>query len=129
VHFIINTVDIDVLGTNYILGNEQSSLKINYAGNKSANWYIKEFAGGYISEADKSSLKITRENGVVVITKKYFGFINSYPKVTYGDKISMSLKKEKLKTEKDKKAFDWEKFTNKILALGTSIALITLYSK
>jgi hypothetical protein len=41
----------------------------------------------------------------------------------------MSLKKEKLKTEKDKKAFDWEKFTNKILALGTSIALITLYSK
>jgi protein involved in polysaccharide export with SLBB domain len=129
VPFIINTVDIDVLGTNYILGNEQSSLKINYAGNKSANWYIKEFAGGYISEADKSSLKITRENGVVVITKKYFGFINSYPKVTYGDKISMSLKKEKLKTEKDKKAFDWEKFTNKILALGTSIALITLYSK
>ena len=129
VPFLINTVDIDVLGTKYILGKEQSILQINYAGNKSANWYIKEYAGGFIPEADKSSLKITRVNGSVVITKKYFGFINSYPKVSYGDKISMSLKKEKLKTEKESKSFDWEKFTNKILALGTSVALITLYTK
>jgi hypothetical protein len=36
---------------------------------------------------------------------------------------------EKPKDEKNGKPFDWEKFMNKILAVGTSIALITLYTK
>ena len=33
------------------------------------------------------------------------------------------------KSEKERKAFDWEKFTNKILAIGTTIGLIGLYTK
>ena len=129
VPFVVNTVSIDVLGTKYILGKDQSNLTINYNGHHNANWYIKKFAGGFIPEADKSSIKITRENGFVEPTKKFLKVFKIYPKVSYGDRISLSLKKQKPEDIKDKKAFDWEKFTNKILAIGTSIALIAISTK
>ena len=129
VPFILNTVKIDVLGTKYILPKDQTQLVVNFQGYKKANWYIKNYAGGFSPEADKSSIRITRENGTVIRTKQFLGLINRYPRVSYGDKISLSYKVEKPKDEKVGKSFDWEKFMNKILAVGTSIALITLYTK
>ena len=129
VPFILNTVKIDVLGTKYILPKDQSQLVVNFQGFRKANWYINNYAGGFSPEADKSSIRITRENGTVLRTKKFLGVINRYPSVSFGDKISLSYKVEKPKDEKNGKPFDWEKFMNKILAVGTSIALITLYMK
>jgi protein involved in polysaccharide export with SLBB domain len=129
VPFIINTVKIDVLGTKYILPKDQSQLVVNFQGFRKANWYINNYAGGFSPEADKSSIRITRENGTILRTKKFLGVINRYPSVSFGDKISLSYKVEKPKDEKNGKPFDWEKFMNKILAVGTSIALITLYTK
>jgi protein involved in polysaccharide export with SLBB domain len=129
VPFILNTVKIDVLGTKYILPKDQTQLVINFQGYKKANWYINKYAGGFSPEADKSSIRITRENGTVLRTKQFLGLVNRYPRVSYGDKISLSYKVEKLKDEKNSKPFDWEKFMNKILAVATSVALITLYTK
>lgn len=129
VPFILNTVKIDVLGTKYILPKDQTQLIINFHGHKKANWYINNYAGGFSPEADKSSIRITRENGTVLRTKQFLGLVNRYPRVSYGDKISLSYKVEKPKDEKNGKPFDWEKFMNKILAVATSVALITLYTK
>lgn len=129
VPFILNTVKIDVLGTKYILPKDQTQLVVNFQGHKKANWYINNYAGGFSPEADKSSIRITRENGTVIRTKQFLGLINRYPRVSYGDKISLSYKVEKPKDEKNGKPFDWEKFMNKILAVATSVALITLYTK
>lgn len=126
---IINTVFIDIVGTRYILGKDQSNLQVNFQGHKKANWYIRKFAAGFIKEADRSTLRVTRENGLVEITKKFLGIINVYPKVSYGDRISLNLKPQKERSENKGKPFDWEKFTNKILAIGTTIGLIGLYTK
>jgi protein involved in polysaccharide export with SLBB domain len=125
-----NTINIDVLGTNYILGKNQNNLKIIYRGKKSAAWYVRNFAGGFAENADKKSLRVVRENGLVSRTKKSFLFFNSYPKVSYGDVIRLKLKQEEeQKIEQESKPFDWDKFLTKVMSIATVFALITSATK
>jgi protein involved in polysaccharide export with SLBB domain len=125
---INNIISIENFGTNYLLAEGQKNITIVYQGNKSAIWYINKYAGGFVDHSNKKIIKVIRKNGLQESTRKWL-FFRSHPRIFSGDKLLVSYELEKAKEEKDKKAFDWEKFTNKILALGTSIALITLYSK
>ena len=125
---INNIISIENFGTNYLLAEGQKNITIVYQGNKSAIWYINKYAGGFVDHSNKKIIKVIRTNGLQESTRKWL-FFRSHPRIFSGDKLLVSYELEKAKEEKDKKAFDWEKFTNKILALGTSIALITVYSK
>jgi protein involved in polysaccharide export with SLBB domain len=128
VPFTINTIKIELAGTRFILQGNQTEINVNFNGARKANWYINNFAGGFSEEADHSSVRVIKGNGAIVSTKKWLGLINVYPRVNSGDKILISYKVEKPEKQNEK-PFDWEKFMNKILAVGTTIALITLYTK
>ncbi|MFL0206163.1 SLBB domain-containing protein [Aquirufa sp. 2-AUSEE-184A6] len=128
VPFTINTIKIELAGTRFLLQGNQAEINVNFSGARKANWYINNFAGGFSEEADRSSVRVIRGNGAIVSTKKWLGLINVYPRVNSGDKILLSYKVEKTKNQNEK-PFDWEKFMNKILAVATSVALITLYTK
>jgi protein involved in polysaccharide export with SLBB domain len=124
-----NVVRIQSAGTRYVLGANQPLLQVNYQGNRSAAWYIRNFAGGFNKRADKKTLKAIRDNGLVDRTKSFL-FIRNYPNVMYGDRIVMDLKEEKPKMEKKTvKEIDWDKAFTRILALGSTMAIILTVTK
>lgn len=126
---LYNTIEIVTNGTKYLLGTNQTLLQIVYQGNKSADWYIKNYAGGYAKKADKRSVHTIANNGITKRTKHFLFFFNTYPRVNQGDKIVLSLKEEKLAEKQDKKEFDWDKFLTRLLAIGTTWALIKTATK
>jgi protein involved in polysaccharide export with SLBB domain len=123
-----NLVKIETLGTKYILGSNQKLLQINFQGNRSAKWYINNYAGGFDKRADRMSVLVIRDNGIVSRTSRSFLFFKNYPNVTYGDRVLTALKP--IKPEKaEKKGLDWDKFMSKVLALGTTIAILLTATK
>jgi len=91
---------------------------------------VRNFAGGFTNEADKKSLRIVQENGMITKTNKILFFFHSYPKVNYGDVIILSLKPIKdEKLAENKKSFDWDKFLTKVISIATVFALITSATK
>lgn len=124
-----NVVRIQTLGTRYLLGANQTLLQVNYQGRRSAAWYVRTFAGGFAKRADKNSVKAIRENGLVERTKTIL-FFRDYPNVIYGDRIVMDLKDEKPRLEKKTvKEIDWDKAFTRILALGSTLAIILSVTK
>lgn len=117
-----NTVKIETSGTRYILGENQKSLQVNYQGNHSAAWYIRNYAGGFDKRADRFSVMVVRENGLIKKTSRFL-FFKNYPNVLYGDKIVTSLKPQKPE-RKEAKQVDWDKFMTKFLAFGSMLGLI-----
>lgn len=116
-----NIVKIETSGTRYILGANQKVLQVNYQGYHSAKWYIRNFAGGFDKRADRLSLLVVRENGIVKKTSRFL-FFKSFPKVTQGDRIVTAIKPPK--PEITKKEVDWDKFMTRILAFGSTLGLI-----
>lgn len=117
-----NIVRIETSGTRYILGENQKSLQVNYQGNHSAAWYIRNYAGGFDKQADRSSVLIVRENGLIKKTTRFL-FFKNYPNVLYGDKIVTSVKPPKPE-RKEAKQVDWDKFMTKVLAFGSMLGLV-----
>lgn len=124
-----NVVRIQTAGTRYLLAASQSLLQVSYQGSRSAKWYIQSFAGGFNERADKKTLKAIRSNGLIERTKSFL-FLRNYPKVMYGDRIVMDVKPPKPKKEtKTVKEVDWDKAFTRILALGTTIAILLTATK
>lgn len=117
-----NIVKIETSGTRYILGENQKSLQVNYQGNHSAAWYVRNYAGGFDKRADRSSVLVVRENGLIKKTTRFL-FFKNYPKVLYGDKIVTALKPPKPE-RKEAKQVDWDKFMTKVLAFGSMLGLV-----
>lgn len=117
-----NIVKIETSGTRYILGDNQRVLQVNYQGKHSAAWYVRNFAGGFDKRADRLSVQVVRENGIVIKTTRFL-FFKKYPKVTYGDRVVTTMKPPKPeKTET--KGVDWDKFMTRVLAFGSTLGLI-----
>jgi protein involved in polysaccharide export with SLBB domain len=117
-----NIVKIETSGTRYILGDNQRVLQVNYQGKHSAAWYVRNFAGGFDKRADRLSVQVVRENGIVNKTTRFL-FFKKYPKVTYGDRVVTTMKPPKPeKTET--KGVDWDKFMTRVLAFGSTLGLI-----
>lgn len=117
-----NIVRIETYGTRYILGENQKSLQVNYQGNHSAAWYIRNYAGGFVKRADRLSVLVVRDNGLIKKTRRFL-FFKNYPKVLYGDKIVTAMKPPKPE-RKEAKQVDWDKFMTKVLAFGSMLGLI-----
>jgi protein involved in polysaccharide export with SLBB domain len=125
---IKNTITIDISGTNYIITEGQKNITITYRENKSAIWYINNYASGFKDNKNKKIITVFSQNGIQRTTIKRF-LLRKHPKINPGDKILVSFEMGKLKNEISKKEFDWEKFMNKILAVTTSLSLVYLYTK
>jgi protein involved in polysaccharide export with SLBB domain len=99
---------------------------IIYQGNKSAKWYIKNFSGGFLKNADKKSVVVTLPNNQNIGTKRFLGF-NIYPKVLPGSTIRLNMDDEKQrKLLEPKEKVDLETTLSKTLATLTSILSVIL---
>lgn len=124
-----NTVQVETMGTNYILGKNQRFLQITYQGSISAAKYVRKYAGGFAKNADVKNIRVISVNGMVTSTK-HFLFIKKYPKVHPGDRIFIPMKPVVEKKERrESKPVDWDKFVSRALAIATTLALINAYAK
>ena len=123
-----NTVFIEAAGTNYLLAKGQRNLQITYQGQASASRYIKKYAGGFDEKADKNTVRVVRQNGMVESTRPGFIF-KKYPRVMAGDRIVVSFNNEEEKKKREVKPLDWDKLVSRILAVATTLALIQAYVK
>jgi protein involved in polysaccharide export with SLBB domain len=99
---------------------------IIYQGNKSAKWYIKNFSGGFLKNADKKSVVVTLPNNQNIGTKRFLGF-NIYPKVLPGSTIRLKMDDEKQrKLLEPKEKVDLESTLAKSLTTLTSILSVIL---
>jgi len=118
-----NTVSIESVGTR-IKQQGAGQLSIVFQGHKSAKWYVRNYAGGFVKEADRRSVTTTLKNGQVQATRPVFGFIKDYPTVEPGATISMNLKPPKPpKLEPDRK-MDWQAFWQTTLTSATAVLSI-----
>jgi hypothetical protein len=88
-----NTVMIQHQGTRLAeTPDSDGVINLVYQGPKSAGWYINNFAGGFLSEADKNSVTVTLKNGQMKGTSRTIFWIRKYPKVSSGSFISVKMK-------------------------------------
>jgi protein involved in polysaccharide export with SLBB domain len=121
-----NIVTIRPIGTRmYNAVDEQfarRSLNLTYQGQKSAKWYIQNYAGGFDENADKNTVTVTLKNGQVLSTRKFL-WIRKYPKVQSGSTIQIAMKPEKIPGES---GFDYDQFLTRTAQTTTSFLTILL---
>ena len=99
-----------------------------YANQRSAAWYIREYAGGFSRKADKKSVAVSYPDGSARGTKKVFFFFRKYPSVKPGAVVSLNEHEEKAKDAESKKV-NWDNIFSKILAVGTTMAVLITATK
>jgi hypothetical protein len=133
-----NTIGIRLLGTRQdelrksgVIMDAKSSTDVTsfiYRSKRSAKWYVRELAGGFAKKADRRSVSVSYPDGRIAGTKKFLLLFRDYPNVKPGAIVSLTLKEEKIK-DKDEKGADWDKIFTKILAVGTTMAVLITATK
>jgi len=133
-----NTVGIRIKGTRQAdlvragtLVKEQSLTEVvnfMYSNARSAKWYIREYAGGFSRKADRKTVAVAYPDGSAQGAKQVLWFFRIYPAVKPGATISLNEIEEKLKSGEDKK-FNWDNVFSKILAVGTTMAILITATK
>jgi len=99
-----------------------------YTNPRNAKWYIREYTGGFAKKADRNSVTVSYPDGSTRGAKKFLFFFRDYPSVKPGAIVSLTNKEEKIKNKDDKGA-DWDKIFTKILAVGTTMAVLITATK
>jgi len=124
-----NTVSIRQVATrfaNYSGEFNNGVLNLVYQGEKSARWYINNYAGGFDKRADKKSLTVILKNGQVKQTKSFLG-VNTYPQVETGSLVTLNLKPPKEKKERTKEKTSWgEVWSTTLTAVTTALTVFVL---
>ena len=123
-----NIVTIQTAGTNYLLAEGQTNLKVTFQGKASSKWYIRKFAGGFENRQDMKYIRVIRQNGMQEATSQGLIF-RRHPKVNSGDQIVLSYISQEEKAKREVKPLDWDKLSTKMLSLFTVLALIQAYVK
>lgn len=91
-----NTVMIHHQGTRLSeTSGSNGVLHLVYQGSKSAAWYIKNYAGGFLHNADRNSVTVTLKNGQMKGTGRTIFWIRKYPKVSTGSLINVRMEPAK----------------------------------
>jgi hypothetical protein len=115
--------DLNVIAEDKLIRSENQSITFIYQGKKSAKWYIQNFAGGLVEDADKKSITVTSSNGQVFGTKRRF-FVYKYPRVLPSSTVALTYKKPE--DPKDKKEIDWDSLYLRSTQATTSILTIMM---
>lgn len=126
-----NTVTIRETGTlmgQYVPEEYQASQKtITYQGPYTADWYIKQYAGGYAKYANKNSITVTLPNNQSKGTKRFLFFGRTYPRVEPGSVITLTMDHEKReKAEEPKEKIHWDQIAASTLSALTSVVSMIL---
>ena len=76
------------------LMNLRNSISAPFFNSKRANYYVKNFAGGFSKSNDRSNTVVVYPNGIAKKSKKFLAFKLS-PKVTKGSTIEVTSKNKK----------------------------------
>jgi protein involved in polysaccharide export with SLBB domain len=122
-----NTVSILENGTRmaqYSTHTDQDSIKnIVFQGRKSAAWYIRNFAGGFITDADRNSVTVTLPNNEMRSTKRIFFFFRQYPIVESGSMITLHMDDKKVQEKLEPKE---KKDLETTVSKGLNVLMSTL---
>ena len=123
-----NTVSIREEGTRmeqYSINPENTGFKnVVFQGERSARWYIRNYAGGFQKKADRNSVTVTLPNDQMIATKRHFFFFRNYPDAVSGSMITLQMKPEK-QVSADGKKTDWDNLLGRTSASISSA--LTLY--
>ena len=125
-----NTFSIRTTGTRYpaIDGKAVQEVGFLYAGRHTSRWYLREYAGGLVDDADRSSIAVAYPNGQVDGTKRALFLFNDMPTVRPGGQIVVSLQSEEVKAEKKEVDYD-AVFTRSFQAISSLLTLMLLVNQ
>jgi polysaccharide export outer membrane protein len=124
---IPKTMDV-VHITGELMNLEGNSISAPYFNQRRANYYIKNFAGGFNKGNDKSSTIVIYPSGIAKKSKNFLLFKVS-PKVTKGSIIRVASKKSKILKVK-KNQIDWNRqIENAMLKISAVLTLWVLVDR
>ena len=80
---------------------ENSKMGVPFTPNKSAKWYLDQYAAGFGANAVKANVTVQYANGAIKRSKKN-GLFKSYPKLEKGATIAVGAKQAILEDENDR---------------------------
>ena len=124
---IPKTMDV-VHITGELMNLQGNSISAPYFNSKRANYYVKNFAGGFNKLNDRSNTVVVYPNGIAKKSKNFL-FFKLSPKVTKGSTIRVSSKIKKGK-RKNKGKIDWnQQIENAMLKLSAVLTLWVLVDR
>jgi polysaccharide export outer membrane protein len=111
-----------------LMNLEGNSISAPFFSRKRANYYVKNFAGGFSKENDRSNTIVVYPNGIAKKSRNFIVFKIS-PKVTKGSTIRVASKNVKQKKIKESKV-DWNKqIENAMLKISAILTLWVLVDR
>ncbi|MEO5905430.1 MAG: SLBB domain-containing protein [Saprospiraceae bacterium] len=117
-------VNLDDAYSEGFLRNE-NSISVAFRGNKSAKYYIDNFAAGISEKGAPTEVKVQFADGRVEKSEKFL-FFNSYPKVERGAIITVGDKEVKPQVERENKEVDWGSVLRDTLTQATAVLTILI---
>ena len=120
---IIIPKTMDVVHITGKLLNIEGGISAPYFGNKRANYYVNNFAGGFTKINNKANTLVIYPNGIAKKTMN-FGLFVIHPRVKKGSIIKVINKVDKLESEKV--PIDWNNAIEKTMLKVTAILSLWL---
>ena len=115
-------VNLDESYSSDFLDGERK-ISVAFRGEKSAKYYIDNFAAGVSHDGSAAEIKVQYADGGVEKTKKVF-FFNKYPKAKRGSVITVGAKKVRPTSTKEETKVDWGNVLKETLAQTAAILTI-----
>ena len=103
----------------------EKSISVAFRGERSAKYYVDNFAGGISDSGSPAEIKVQYADGHVKKTEKFL-FFNTYPKAKRGSLISVGNKEVKPVTEKQKEDIDWGTVLRDSLTQATAVLTLLI---
>ena len=114
--------------TGELMNLQGNSISAPYFSSKRANYYVKNFAGGFSKTNDKSNTVVVYPNGIAKKSKNFLLFKLS-PKVTKGSTIRVTSKSKKIRGKNQNK-IDWnQQIENAMLKISAVLTLWVLVDR
>ena len=124
---IPKTMDV-VHITGELMNLQGNSISAPFFNSKRANYYVKNFAGGFSKSNDRSNTVVVYPNGIAKKSKNFLLFKVS-PKVTKGSTIRVTSKNKKSKRKNQNKV-DWnQQIENAMLKISAVLTLWVLVDR
>lgn len=103
----------------------QGSISVAFRGEKSAKYYIDNFAAGISDQGTASKIKVQYADGRVEKTKKFL-FFNDYPNAAKGSHIIVGAKTIKPEKIKEQTKTDWSGVLRDTMAQATAVLTLLI---
>ncbi len=117
-------VNLDQLYSSTFLLNEKA-ISVAFRGEKSAKYYIDQFAAGISEKGSPAQVKVQYADGHVERTKRFL-FFNAYPRVEKGAQVIVGAKPVKPQVPREEKKTDWANVLRDTMAQATAVLTLLI---